>query len=440
MRRLLARPRLILAAAVALALTLLWGAPAAAQDAAPPEPDPAAVKAMDAVMEAYRSAATVEVESTVKITLRQGEASANARERTARFTRVKDGPGVVEINGYRCHFENGRLSVTHEKNEDAYFSETYDGKPYWALLLLFQDLPFPHVAILFGEDEPADAWMMLAPKTPWIAPTEVATVERDGETRQEITLSGPDGSLRLTVDPKTKLISAMRHEVTSGPFVESGSRIVAEYTVQTTRHEKPIAREQVAFDPGRRQRVDVLTVLAPRAVAADQPPAQGAGDVGRPPAAQVGQPAPPFTLATLDGGAVDLSDFRGRTLVVDFWATWCPPCKAALPELHKVADWAHTEDLPVDVVTINVSEQAAGPDEWIETVQAFWNGRRFSLPVALDFTGDVMRDYGVGGIPTTIVIGPDGTIQARHEGYDAGSYVPQLKADIQASLGPAPAG
>lgn len=424
----LRRRRVFLLAALAVALP---AAIAAAQ--APAKPDPDAAKALEAVVRAYRSAPAIEVTSKVRITLHQGEASAGAEERTARFIRVKDGPGIVEINDFRCHFLDGRISVTHEKNEDAYFAEDYDGKPYWALLLLFQDLPFPHTAILFGEDEPADNWMMLAPKTPWIAPTRLATVTIDGKAMQRIVLSSDNGSLEITVDPKTKLVNSMRHEITGGQYVEAGSRIVAEYAIEATLHQDGLPAEQVAFEPGGRQRVDVLSVLPPRIVA-DAPPAQQPGMGGEAAAAQPGQPAPPFTLATLDGDAVDLADYRGKAMVIDFWATWCPPCRAALPELHNVANWARQEDLPVSVLTINVSERADGPDAWIRLVREFWTGQRFTLPVALDFSGDVMRDYGVGSIPTTLVIGPDGVIRARHEGYDAANYVRQLKNDIRSAL------
>jgi len=111
-------------------------------------------------------------------------------------------------------------------------------------------------------------------------------------------------------------------------------------------------------------------------------------------------PAPDFTLSGLSGD-VALSSFRGRYVLLNFWATWCPPCKAELPDLYAYY-LAHQNDGFV-LLGVDVEEDAA-------TVAHFMQANRLSFPVALDITGMVYERYGGGGLPSSFLIGPDGSL------------------------------
>jgi thiol-disulfide isomerase/thioredoxin len=135
---------------------------------------------------------------------------------------------------------------------------------------------------------------------------------------------------------------------------------------------------------------------------------------------------------------VDLELLRGKVVILDFWATWCGPCRQALPLLHKVDAWVKRGDLPVEIITINVWEiqdRAADiPDARLERVRAYWATEKFTLPVAMDFTDEVAASYGVRGIPATVVIRPDGTVHAMHSGGGPDD-ARTLQAEIEAVLG-----
>jgi peroxiredoxin len=122
----------------------------------------------------------------------------------------------------------------------------------------------------------------------------------------------------------------------------------------------------------------------------------------------VGEPAPDFVLATLDGERVRLSDFRGRTVVLNFWASWCTPCRDEMPEFQSL----YEERAAVgDFVVIAV--------DWIDSdsrgaVREFAEDFGLTFPVVLDTAGsDVKERFGVRGLPATFFIDRDGVLRAR---------------------------
>lgn len=112
-------------------------------------------------------------------------------------------------------------------------------------------------------------------------------------------------------------------------------------------------------------------------------------------------------IPLLEGGSVDLAEFEGQVVALNFWATWCPPCRAEMPELN-----AYYQEYQADgfvLLAINSGEPAA-------TARAFIDQTGYVFPVGVDEDGQLTDEFGVVGLPTTIVIGADGEIVYRHSG------------------------
>ena len=114
--------------------------------------------------------------------------------------------------------------------------------------------------------------------------------------------------------------------------------------------------------------------------------------------------APDFTLATLDGSTVRLADLRGKVVLLNFWATWCPPCKAEMPDLDALQR-IYGESQGLVVLGINLQEDAG-------TVASFVQERNLSFPVLLDTDGTVTSGlYQVRPLPTSFIIDRQGYIR-----------------------------
>jgi cytochrome c biogenesis protein CcmG/thiol:disulfide interchange protein DsbE len=115
--------------------------------------------------------------------------------------------------------------------------------------------------------------------------------------------------------------------------------------------------------------------------------------------------APDFTLPTIDGQQVSLREYRGKVVFLNFWATWCIPCREEMPALERLHQTYHqSQDLVV--ISIDYKESA-------EQVKAFFQQHGLSFPALLDQSGSVSREYLVTGMPTTYLIGRDGMLLAR---------------------------
>jgi len=146
---------------------------------------------------------------------------------------------------------------------------------------------------------------------------------------------------------------------------------------------------------------------------------QGQGQQGQ--SGMVGQKAPDFTLQQLDGDKVKLSEHKGENVVVlDFWATWCPPCQKALPIVEKLTK--KFEGKGVVIYAVDQREEA-------KKVRDFLKEKDLDLNVLLDTEGSVGQKFGVRSIPTTVVIGLNGAVQAVHKGYD-----PQMEEKLTTQL------
>lgn len=122
---------------------------------------------------------------------------------------------------------------------------------------------------------------------------------------------------------------------------------------------------------------------------------------------KIGQPAPDFTLRSLKGEAVSLADFAGQPLLINFWATWCPPCRAEMPLLQQA--YEKYKDDGFVVLAVNVQE---GP----ELVNPYIEEMGLTFPVALDRAAAVATAYRVAGLPTSAFVNSDGIVTDIHRG------------------------
>lgn len=139
---------------------------------------------------------------------------------------------------------------------------------------------------------------------------------------------------------------------------------------------------------------------------------------------QVGDPAPNFTLKTLDGREVALADFKGQPVLINFWASWCPPCRAEMPDLVRAYESNKTQDFTI--LGIDLTFQDSLPD-----VQAFVKEFNMTFPVLLDETGDVAQNrYGIRGIPYSVFVDRNGRISAVRIGAMSPATINRFVADI----------
>lgn len=124
---------------------------------------------------------------------------------------------------------------------------------------------------------------------------------------------------------------------------------------------------------------------------------QSDGNVGN----RLGNIAPDFTLDTIDGKSIRLSDFRGKNIILNFWATWCGPCRFEMPFLEAVHEtWAKA-----GVVVIAINTQ-----DGYENARSYAKAYNLKFIIPVDVTGKVAEKFGVRGMPTTIFINADGII------------------------------
>lgn len=121
----------------------------------------------------------------------------------------------------------------------------------------------------------------------------------------------------------------------------------------------------------------------------------------------IARPATPFTLTLFDGTVLRLEDLRGKVIFLNFWASWCPPCRAEARPLE--AAWQTYRDQGVVFVGVNIQDQE-------EAARAFLEEFGITYPNGMDPGGKIAIDYGVWGLPETFFIDPEGRITYKHVG------------------------
>ena len=213
-----------------------------------------------------------------------------------------------------------------------------------------------------------------------------STSNPDGTIR----ISYPDRDMTLTLDPATHLLRHVTTDETRalsarGADVKS-ALVEIDYTSSTA--DAPIPADALAFTPP---------------ATADEEPKQAPATATAAIGDLTGKPAPSFRMEKLGGGHVADSDLHGSVYILDFWATWCGPCRESLPGLDAI--YKQRKGAGLKVFAVNEQEDA-------DTVSKFVHDTGLSIPVLLDTDGKVGASYGANAIPETVVVGRDGTVKA----------------------------
>jgi cytochrome c-type biogenesis protein len=136
-------------------------------------------------------------------------------------------------------------------------------------------------------------------------------------------------------------------------------------------------------------------------------------------------PAPDFQLQDQYGNTHTLEDYKGKTIFLNFWATWCPPCRAEMPDIQKLYE-SYSQEGEDALIVLGVAAPEMGQEKDEEGIQAFLEENGYTYPVLMDTTGELFYTYGIQSFPTTFMIDRDGNVF----GYISG----QLTMDMMESI------
>lgn len=142
--------------------------------------------------------------------------------------------------------------------------------------------------------------------------------------------------------------------------------------------------------------------------------------------AEVGKPAPAFSLIDTEGRKVSLSDLKGKVTVLEFWATWCGPCQESVPELNGLQGRFVGRDVTILGISVDEGDDAA------EKVREFAAEHKIGYPILICDEG-TSTDYGIMSIPVLFILDREHVIKSRHVGYRP-SMSEELAQEIEAML------
>ena len=268
----------------------------------------------------------------------------------------------------------------------------------------------PDLAFLLSDD-PLDSLVFLGDNAAG-KPVTLPPDENDPHNRPRIQVALPQILATLTINPNTYLIDKAVFDfdtASMGDRIVTTMAYIMDFTIHSTN--EPIAGDRFAFDT-------TGSIASP---SMEHMMASGSNA----PHPLTDRPTPELVLPDIDGNEYDLANEDAKVIVLDFWATWCPPCVAGLPELQAVYDWAQAEGKPVAIYAVNQGET-------VDEVKAFWADKGLSLPVLMDENFVTAQAYMVNGIPQTVIIA-HGKVQHVHVGFAPG-IGERMKAEIEALL------
>ena len=365
-----------------------------------PEMDPAdklvAEGMLQQAIEAFRKAPAIVCETTVKT-----ESGPNQKEL---IVEAEFGPGSsmrVETPEALIVCLDGYLNVVLYKVPDRYLKVPLVGSVTDTIESIFGDRFVAGFEIMMRESESITTWLdaltMRSVVNPRVTGLEETTAE-DGTVLSRIYVAGKLGAGWIDYNPQTKLIVAVRTEMYP---IEGADGFFFHMDLKTNTAFMESLPKPIVLDAGKRtpvgSKADLDPVTRNRLVA--------------------GNPAPALQVPQLDGTVVNLADLKGKTVILDFWATWCGPCKQGLPKLDELYVEHGENKGDVLVYAVDVMERMRKPEERIQTVSEFWEKMEYKVPTLISLDDQVPTAWSITSIPKMVVIGPDGKIVSVLNGF-----------------------
>lgn len=142
------------------------------------------------------------------------------------------------------------------------------------------------------------------------------------------------------------------------------------------------------------------------------------------PLSSIASPAPAFSLPNKEGGMVSIAEQQGKIVYLDFWASWCGPCRQSFPWMNEMLSKYQAQGL--EIIAVNLDSAAADAEKFLAKTPA-------QFTVVYDSTGSTPSAYGVKGMPTSFLIDSKGQIISQHAGFNS-AHKDELEAAIQQAL------
>jgi thiol-disulfide isomerase/thioredoxin len=138
-------------------------------------------------------------------------------------------------------------------------------------------------------------------------------------------------------------------------------------------------------------------------------------------------PAPAFKLTGRGGKAIDLAQFKGQVVMINFWATWCGPCRQEMPLLEDI--YKKYKPMGFTMLAVNVEPDSKAAEAWLSKLS-----KPVTFPVAFDTDSKVSKLYKVAGMPSTVFVDRKGNVRTMHKGYKPGDenfYLTQIRSMLK---------